>query len=528
MQLVTAEEMRRLDQTASSDFHIPSIVLMENAGRQLAEAVKRCLGGRVVGRHVVVFSGKGNNGGDGLVAARHLINWGAEVKVFLLTRGQDLRGDAATNFSALSSMGAKIYEITGDRELQKVQVALMRAEIVIDAIYGTGFRGQAAGLTGQTIQMINEFAKPVIAADLPSGLEADTGKVYGPCIRAQETVTFALPKLGLYLEPGASYAGRITVADISIPASLLGREDIGRQLLTWEWCRRRVKRREVSGHKGTYGHVLVVGGSEGMTGAVVMAGEAALRAGAGMTTAAVPAPLHPILEIKTTEVLTRPLPETPSRGISEQALETILAMASKMSVLAVGPGLGRDPSSQALVRGLVGRAQLPLVIDADGLNALVGHTDVLRQAKMPPVLTPHPGEMARLWGSTTDKVQSNRLEIAENAARAWNAIVVLKGAKTIVAVPGGPTYINPTGNPGMGTAGSGDVLTGAIAAFIAQGLAPAEAACLGVFVHGAAGDLMAGRLGQRGLVAGDLMMGVAEILKQLEGEEVAATGLGGN
>lgn len=528
MQLVTAEEMRRLDQTASSDFHIPSIVLMENAGRQLAEAVKRYLGPELAGRHVVVVCGKGNNGGDGLVCARHLLNWGAEVKVFLLTRGQDLRGDAATNWAALTSMEAKIYEITAERELQKMQIALMRAEVVLDAIYGTGFRGQAAGLVGQAITMINQSARPIIAADLPSGLEADTGRVYGPCIRAQETVTFALPKLGLYLEPGASLAGRITVADISIPASLLRREDAGRQLLTREWCQRRVSPRQAGGHKGTYGHVLVVGGSEGMTGAVVMAGEAALRAGAGMVTAAVPAPLHPILELKTTEVLTRPLPETPSRGISEQALENILSLGAKMSVLAIGPGMGRDPSSQALVRGLVRRAQLPLVIDADGLNALVGHTDILHQAQAPLVLTPHPGEMARLWGTTTDKIQSNRLEIAENAARAWNAIVVLKGAKTIVAVPEGPTYINPTGNPGMGTAGSGDVLTGAIAAFIAQGLAPREAACLGVFVHGAAGDLMAARLGQRGLIAGDLVMGVAEILKQLEGETVATTSLGGN
>ncbi|KKM08641.1 carbohydrate kinase [Clostridiales bacterium PH28_bin88] len=516
MKLVTAEEMRELDQLASSQYGIPGIVLMENAGLRVLDAVLEILEGEVAGKRVLVFAGKGNNGGDGFVVARHLANKRAEVKVFLLGRPEDVRGDARVNLDILEQMGVKIYPLQAEKDLQRVDIALLHADVLVDAIYGTGFKGAAMGTIAQVIRQINSAHRPLVAVDLPSGLEANTGKVYGPCVQATRTVTFGLPKLGLYLEPGARYAGDVTVADISLPARLVSGRPLKRELLTPSWCSAQLPRREPSAHKGSFGRVLVVGGSEGMTGAVTLSAQAALRSGAGLVTAAVPRSLHPVLETKTTEVMTSPLPETDARSFSMEAVAPVLELARDATVVALGMGIGRHPATVEWVRRLLPQLKVPVVIDADGLNALAGATGLFPSLGVPVVITPHPGEMARLLDVAAARVQEDRLKGAEQAAKDWGVTVVLKGAKTVVASPGGETFLNPTGNPGMATGGSGDVLTGVIAGLMAQGLAAPVAAAVGVFVHGAAGDLAARSKGHRGLIAGDILEMLPTIWRDLE------------
>lgn len=519
MKVVTAEEMGNLDRLAGSEYGIPSLLLMENAGLRVLEVIRQHFAGDLAGRRILIFSGRGNNGGDGLVVARHLLNAGAEVKVFLLARPEEVRGDAAVNLAIYQKMGGKLHAVLEEKDLQRVDIALLYAEMAVDAIYGTGFRGAAVGLVGEVIKMLSQARLPVVAVDLPSGLEANTGRVHGPCVRATYTVTFALPKLGLYLYPGAAYVGRLVVADIGIPKVLVAAQPLAREVVTPAWCKARLTPRRPWGHKGDYGHALVVGGSPGLTGAVVMAAAGALYSGAGLVTAAVPAGLHAILEEKTLEVMTLGLPCTPNNTLASEALTPLEEFSRRCQVVALGPGLGRDPVSQDLVRTFLTRVRQPLVLDADGLNALVGHVHMLKEAKAPLVLTPHPGEMARLLGTTAARVQEDRLGTAEQAARDWEVTVVLKGARTVVASPQGRTWLIPNGNPGMATGGSGDVLTGIIAGFIAQGVAVEEAAALAAFIHAAAGDAAAQDRGQRALAAGDLLTYLPRVLRELEGTD---------
>lgn len=528
MYLVTAAEMAELDRLASSEYMIPSIVLMENAGLRVVESIRRYFQEKITNRRVLVFCGKGNNGGDGLVVARHLANQGAEVKVFLLARPEDLRGDARTNLNIYQKMGGRVYSILGESHLQRADIALLYADLVVDAIYGTGFRGAAMGLQSAVINMINKARCDVVAVDLPSGLEADSGRAYGPCVQASWTVTFALPKMGLTVEPGASFAGKLEIVDIGIPRKLVESQRFHFNLLTAEWCGGQLPRREASGHKGLYGRVLAVGGSPGLTGAIVLTANAALRAGAGLVTAAVPKSLHNILESKTTEVMTLPLPETEKGTLGRKALEKILEFLKQNDVLALGPGLSRDPETVELVQDLVRRVKLPAVVDADAINALTGAIDILAGEHGPLVLTPHPGEMARLIETTPAKIQDDRLETARKYAKEWQAVILLKGARTVVAWPDGQVYINPTGNPGMATAGSGDVLTGIIAGLIAQGLEPGVAAAVGAYLHGSAGDEAVKVTGQHALMAGDILDFLPVSFHNLEVDTFGTTGTGGN
>ena len=516
MHLVTAAEMGQLDRLAASEYMIPSIVLMENAGLRVVESIRRHFQDQVANRRILIFCGKGNNGGDGLVVARHLLNQGAEVKVFLLARPEDLRGDARTNLEIYQKMGGKLLPLLGESHLQRADIALLYADLVVDAIFGTGFKGAALGLPAAVINMINKANRETVAVDLPSGLEADTGRCFGPCIQATWTVTFALPKLGLVVEPGASLTGRLEVADIGIPQKLIAGQHINRFLLTPTWCRARLPQRDAGGHKGLYGRVLAVGGSPGLTGAITMTATAALKSGAGLVTAAVPRGVQGILAVKTTEVMTQPLPETPNGTLSRDALDPLLERVAASDVLALGPGLSRDPATVDLVKELLPRLEIPAVVDADALNALATDTGVLEGEHGPLVLTPHPGEMARLLGTTTAKIQEDRLEMATQYARKWQVVLLLKGARTVIALPDGQVYINPTGNPGMATAGSGDVLTGIIAGLIGQGLEPGVAAALGAYLHGAAGDLAAEQRGQYSLMAGDLLEFLPLALRSLE------------
>lgn len=519
MYLVTGEEMKIIDEKAINEYGIPGVVLMENAGLAVVDVIKGHFSGGLAQKRVLVFAGKGNNGGDGFVVARHLFNAGCDVKIFLLCKPEELKGDALTNWNIIRKMNIRYQLILTERDLNVVKVGLMYTELVVDGIFGTGFKGKAQGITGKLIDLVNEAGKPVVAIDLPSGLEADTGRVHGPCIKADYTVTMGLPKICLVLEPGARYVGKLLTADISFPRGLFKKYQFNRYLLDQELCRTFLPMRSIDSHKGSYGHVMVIGGSPGMTGAVTLAAWASVRSGAGLVTAMVPEGLNHIIETKLTEAMSIPLPETGEGTLSLSALEPIRkSVANKVAVL--GPGLSRQKETQEIVRAFAGELPCPTVFDADALFALAHDEDSIgkiRESKYQVVFTPHPGEMARLMGKTTEEIQKSRVDYALEGAQKWHAVVVLKGAKTLVATPEGKLYVNPTGNPGMATGGSGDVLAGMIGAFLAQGIKAEQAAALAAYVHGRAGDLAIRRISQTGLAAGDLIEYVPDVFLELEG-----------
>lgn len=517
MFLVSNQEMALLDQETINDFGLPGMVLMEHAALRVVEFLSNYYG-ELAHKRAIILVGKGNNGGDGLAIARLLINADVNVTVFLLCKPEELKGDALTNYRILQSWDAKIYHLNNDKDLQRVDIALMCTDFIVDAIYGTGFKGTITGMTAKLIKTVNDSGLPVFAVDIPSGVDANTGKVTGPSIQAQATVTFGLPKLGLLLEPGNKYVGELWLGNISIPDKLIRKRKPKVSLITASDVASMLPQRPQGAHKGTFGHVIAIGGSEGMTGAIYLAAMAAIKSGAGLVTAGVPRSLHHIMEMKTLEVMTKPLPETEAVSIGQEALETILELAGIGNVLVLGPGMSQHVSTSNLLMNLLEKLEKPLVMDADALN-IISTGDpkkTLAGIKAPVIITPHPGEMARLMGIPVREVQQSRIEVARKAATEWKVIVVLKGAKTLAAHPDGRIYVNPVGNPGMATGGSGDVLAGVIASFMAQGLRPLDAAVAGVYVHGLAGDLASLHQGQAGLTAGDLLAELPKALMFLE------------
>jgi ADP-dependent NAD(P)H-hydrate dehydratase / NAD(P)H-hydrate epimerase len=515
MKLITSEQMKDIDRRASQDYLLPSLILMENAGLRVVETIRDLIGDLPRAK-IVILAGRGNNGGDGMVVARHLLNAGVRVETFLLGESTQLTGDALINYRILEKMAAPLSSLNNAADLENLLLSLLKADLIVDAIYGIGFRGSLNDFETRVVGLVNLCRIPVVAVDIPSGVEADTGKVHGIAVRASHTVTLALPKLGLLLEPGRDYAGQVTIADISIPRQLLEDEQLKLNLIDTAMIQRHVKPRRAESHKGTYGHALVIGGAAGMTGAVMMTAYAALRSGAGLVTAALPESLVPVFEAAVQEVMSLPLAETSASTISLEALPVLGNLLGTVSVCAIGPGMSRYQEANAILRFVLENTGVPILIDADGLNALEGDVAILKDRQVPIVITPHPGEMARLTGLTVDEIQHNRLETARRFASAWGVTVVLKGHNTIVASPAGELFINVTGNPGMATAGSGDVLSGIITGLMAQGLRATTAAVVGVYIHGCCGDRAAALTGQRGLVAGDLMEYLPGILCELE------------
>ncbi len=495
--------MQQLDRWTIDEFHIPAGTLMENAGRRVVEEIERSWG-PVKEKTVVIAAGKGNNGGDGLVVARLLKERSARVSVFLLTPPDALGGDARTRLERFQKISGRV-SILKDETLSDLERELSQSDLVVDALFGTGLSSPIEGLAARVIAAINASGKPVVAVDLPSGIHTDTGRVMGIAVKAAVTVTFALPKRGLLLYPGSDYTGRLTIADIGIPQDLVRRLPAAVEWITPAEVADSLKRRPTNAHKGSFGHVLVIAGSGGKGGAAVMASLSALRIGAGLVTLALPAGLEGTLPDRPLEIMTLPLPQTGDRSVGKAALEPLIKFSQDKTVAAIGPGLSTHPETAEVVRGLITQLAIPMVIDADGLNNLVGHLDLLSRARAPIVLTPHPGEMARLVGTTTAEVQADRMGVAADFVRRHPVTLVLKGARTIIVSQSGAITINSTGNPGMATAGTGDVLTGMIAGLIAQGHAPDRAACLGVYLHGLAGDVAAAEIGAVGLLAGDLI-----------------------
>jgi NAD(P)H-hydrate epimerase len=515
--VATAEEMRRADRGVTERYGVPSLLLMENAGRGAADAVERVFG-PADGRRVLVACGKGNNGGDGFVVARHLAARGARVAVWLACRRTDVRGDAAVNLEAVARAGLPLVESDG----AALRRELREADLVVDALLGTGVTGPATGAVAEAIGALNEAGRPVCALDLPSGLSADHGGLPGPAVRATLTVTFGLPKLALFLQPAASCAGSIELADLGVPRGWL---DAGCRAGLPEPAdiRALLPARPTDAHKGRYGHLLVVAGAVGKTGAAVLACRGALRAGTGLVTCACPASQQPVVAGQLVEAMTEPLAETGAQSLSLKAAERVLELASRMDALAVGPGVGLEAETQEAVRRVLLEAERPVVVDADALTALAGRLGKLREARGPRLLTPHPGEAARLLECSIAEVQADRLASARRLAEASGAWVALKGAYTVVTGPDGDVALNPTGNPGMASGGMGDVLTGISGGLLAQGLAPGDALRAAVYLHGLAGDVAAtGR--PVGLLAGDLAEAVPEALRRLRDEPPAVPG----
>jgi len=514
MRVLNTEQMREADRRTIQDIGIASIVLMENAGRQVVSAMESSVEGLDAMR-VAVLCGRGNNGGDGFVIARVLIERGIAASVYLVAQSAEVTGDARTNLHVLVALGVDVVEIADAAAWELHGTDVLGADLVVDALFGTGLRAPLSGLAETIVADLNASATPVVAVDLPSGLSADTPSVPGPAVDAMMTVTLGAPKVPLVLPPAEAFAGHLVIADIGIPERVIADlEGPSLDILTKEAMRVLVEPRAADSHKGDYGRVLIVSGSPGRTGAARLTASACLRSGAGLVTVAAPAAAASVIAAMGAEYMTLPLEAGPEGLLTEHVLDELLAFDA--DVIAIGPGLGRSRSVTALVQGLVLHAGVPLVLDADALNAFAGEADRLTgRDGVDIIITPHAGEMARLVGLSTDDVQANRLDVARDFAVSHRVHVVLKGHRTLVASPDGRTSINLTGNPGMATAGAGDVLTGMIAAWFGQLLDADAASRLAVYLHGLAGDLAEADEGEVSLIAGDIVSRIGDAVLEL-------------
>jgi NAD(P)H-hydrate epimerase len=524
--IATAQEMQRCDRTAITKLGIPSIVLMENAGRSVADVIEEEVG-TVSGRLIYIICGKGNNGGDGFVVARHLYNRGAKVKIFLVAKASQLKGDPKTNHAVLwkslrehKSSTLQILEKTNVQTLRRQP----RPDVVVDALFGTGFSGAVRGQYSEIIEWMNDCGAKRVAVDIPSGVNADSGKVESVAVAADITVTMGLRKVGLLVHRGRVCSGRIHVADIGIPKMVYEHSGIRTWYVQRADVRRMLPRRPLDAHKHSVGKIFVLAGSRGLTGAAVMSCNSAMRAGAGAVVLGVPSSLLPVVTKKLTEVMANPLAETDEQSVSRTAMPEISRFIKWADLVVVGPGLGRNKETEEVILELIETTMKPLLIDADGLNALAVNPKVLKKRKAETILTPHTGELSRLTGLPTAQIEEDRIDVARNQSRILKSYLVLKGAPTVVGTPSGEIFINSTGNPGMATAGAGDVLTGTIAALWGQHLTAVEASVCGVFLHGFAGDLAKEKYGEMGLTATDIIEALPRAINKTLSENNLSSG----
>ena len=514
MLLARVRQMQEADRRTIEEIGLPGAVLMENAAQGAVQVLLEEVED-LAGMEVAAFCGRGNNGGDGLAMARILVNKGVRARAYLFCRGEDLKGDAALNLAVAQACGVEVVEVPDQETLDQLVPELTRHQLYLDALLGTGLNSPVRGRYARAIELLNSLERPVLAVDVPSGLSADTGVPLGLAVRARWTATFGLVKLGLMLDSG-EYVGDLFWVDISIPPAVVADLQINQVLLEDYAAAAFLPPRPPGAHKGSFGHLVVVGGSPGMSGAPCLAAQAGLRAGAGLVTACLPRDLNPVAEVKLGAVMSQPLPQTSEGSLSEQALPVLLDLMAGRQALVLGPGLSRHHQSAELARELAARVEAPLVIDADGLNALAGRLEGFGFASSQVVLTPHPGEAARLLGCDTAAILADRPAAARELARLSGRVAVLKGARSLIASPQGDLWVNPTGNVLLASGGSGDVLSGLIGGLMAQGLDALTAACAGVYLHGLAADLAAGDYGSRGLAAEELVDWLPRAFKQLE------------
>lgn len=510
MKVVTASEMEEIDRRAIEDYGMAGIVLMENAGRGAADAIEGFLKDKHV-ESVLVITGKGNNGGDGFVVARQLVNRGLKCTVLLACEKSSINGDAKINLDIALKMEIDLLEIGDD--LSACKDLINSSSLVVDALFGTGLNQDVRGKYREIISMINSSDTPVISLDIPSGLNATTGNPMGIAVEAEMTVTFCLPKAGLVIYPGADYAGELVLADIGAPFSLTDDNRIKTSLVLEDDLASILIPRSPDTHKGTYGHTVIIAGSTGKSGAAILAAMGAMRSGAGLVTVAVPSSINGTLENNLTEVMTEPLAEDIPGYIGKGAVTAILDLLDGKAAAVIGPGLSRGDETGIALCEVVRNINLPSVLDADALFHLAGSIDIVGNSGVPLILTPHPGEMAKLLGITPGDVQADRINIAKKFATQYGCYLVLKGARTVIATPDGYVFINTTGNPGMATAGTGDVLAGMIGAFLSQGYSPLNSSIAGVYLHGKAGDMAAMEQGQVSLIATDIIDFIPDVIK---------------
>ena len=522
MKVVTTQEMREIDRRTIEKFGIPGQVLMERAGMAVASKIRELF----AQKKTIVLAGGGNNGGDGIVVARELFNSGWHVKVLLFAKQNKLSPDCLSQFRSAKQAGVPVEIRAG------ITGGDLHSALVVDALFGTGLNKEVKGNLTEVISLLNRTDSPVLSVDIPSGISADSGEVMGVAVKADYTVTFGLPKRGHLLYPGANYTGKLFIENIGFPGELLASDDLTVELLERQYVCQLIPERPRCSHKGDYGHVLVVAGSKGKTGAAFMAAKACMRAGAGLVTVGVPESLADIVQSRVTEEMTLPLPDAGGGTLSSKASSVILRfLAEKADVLCIGPGIGVSDETRRLLAELITSSRAPMVIDADGINS-VDDMALFGKAHSPVLLTPHPGEMARLLNKKApplgrgsrksgarelrSHIEQERIATGLSFSQETGAYLLLKGVPTVLAEPGGKAYINPTGNPGMATGGTGDVLTGMLSSFIGQGLNPTDAAILGVYMHGLAGDIAADKKGAHSLIASDIIDSLPEAFKCLK------------
>ncbi|UCF31808.1 MAG: NAD(P)H-hydrate dehydratase [bacterium] len=516
MRIVTPRQMQEIDQRAIRTIGIPSLVLMENAGAAVVDIIERRVSRERL--NISVMCGTGNNGGDGMVVGRHLSERGHEVMVYLTAPRAQYRGDAGTQLRILSRMGIPVTVLSTARSLERARRRFEESDVAVDALFGTGLEREVAGLFAEAVAVINACPGLVAAVDIPSGINGQSGLPMGASVTADVTVTLAFPKPGLLLFPGADHAGEVVVADIGIPGAASDGVPPDGWVVGTGVIHDAFPGRWENTHKGTYGHLLVCSGSSGKAGAGILAAMAALRAGAGLVTLAVPSSYSHHIDSSIPEVMTAPLPETSDGTLSKSGTMALRSLIGERDALAIGPGLSMNEETSELVRDVLSWSGFPAVVDADALNAIGGDLESLRKRGEQTVLTPHPGEMARLMGMETPAVQEDRIGTALRCSRRSNCVVVLKGARTVVASPDGTYHINLTGNPGMATAGTGDVLTGIIGALLARGVDTVTSALASVYLHGSAGDRASEEATEHGMTALDLISHMGPALKSQLGD----------
>lgn len=515
MYIVTASEMQQMDRQTIESFGLPGRVLMENAGRGVIDVLVKTFPD-LRNQHIGVLAGRGNNGGDGFVIARYLSGMGVPVSVYLFSDRAAVKGDSSANLKLLDALRVPVLEITGQDGLDQHLLAMRHHQIWVDALLGTGLNADVKGLFRAVIEWLNSMNRPVIAVDIPSGLNADTGRICGVCVQAHTTVTFGFPKIGHILFPGAESTGRLQIVDIGIPQHVIQSVRPRNHILTSEAITRDFLVREPTIHKGTAGHVLVVGGSTGKSGAAAMSGLGALRAGAGLVTLAIPKSLNTIIQSLIPEIMTAPMDGRKEGNWDDSLCHAVQEQLSGKKCLAMGPGMGALPEVRKLVLDILPAVSIPVVLDADALNCICDRLDVLNNMKAPVILTPHPGEMSRLTGKSVSDIQADRIGLARRFSQDHNVHLVLKGARTVIAHPDGTVYINLTANPGMAAGGMGDVLTGIIAGLLAQGLGPEAASHIGIYLHGKAADELCESKGPFGFLASEVAGILPEIIKEMK------------
>lgn len=516
MKISSAKQMKQIDSEAINNYGIPEIALMENAGHAVAvEAINLCQDMPVNKQSFCIIAGCGNNGGDGFVAARHLINSGAKVKVFLLGNLEHFTVSAKVNYDVLVNMKTEIYHIISERDWHRLQIAITFSDCIIDALLGTGIHGELREDVKKCIQIINTSNRPVLSVDMPSGVNADNGIVESEAVQADLTITFGLPKIGLITYPGSKYTGKIVVRTIGLPKMLLSDKQIKQEAIDKNFVKEHLAKRAEDVHKGSCGKVLTIAGSTGFTGASCLASQAVLKIGAGVSSLASAESLYDILSMKNLEVMVKPLPEIASGILGNSAKDIIEQMAKDVDVVLIGPGLGRHEETCQMIRSVATTLDKPLVLDADAIFAFSQAPEELKKVKHIPILTPHLGEMANLLHISIEDLKNNLWDIARKAAEYFNAIFVIKSERTLVVYPDDNIFVTTVGNPGMATAGSGDVLAGTIAGLVAENLCEDLSAPIGVYLHGLAGDL-ASENGQAGLVAGDILQNLPKARKEID------------